>query len=451
MQTDYEFARLPNDPQDEIAYRLRFFFDDIEQVAFERDTIVVKAACQLSLDDLEQVLNDTRQSHRRGNLGLPPTRVFGADAGSVLSYMFGSARANAAVLLPTLGKVLDRQRQTGSTTGPGTDRAPDGYRLCDGQAAQLQRYVETLLQDIAVSIFGAEELIAPSSIDFGNLRDLGFLKSSSQQLVYIGHSRKEPSTFGALQATAQTGFHDVDAVGAHVATTGRCLNPALCLHVYPQFRDTAFEPGTGAAVTLAGRCHRDEGGNTDDAYRLAEFSMREIVFVGAPDWVEARYREVALVAWVLGAVFDDDFAVSTASDIFFDPDAGLRRSSQLTQANKLELRANAAGSASNVSFGSINRHGTHFAAPMAIRSGSQTASSMCFGLGLDRYVRLLTANGITNVPTLSTRLQARYASMAQKTGADTFPQTRPNQTTESILPATRATTKTTRAKGPRSK
>ena len=127
-------------------------------------------------------------------------------------------------------------------------------------------------------------------------------------------------------------------------------------------------------------------------------------------------RARCTVAWVFGAIFGNDFAVSTASDIFFDQDAGLRRASQLTQASKLELRANFGGSLGDVSFGSINRHGTHFATPMEILSGGQAATSLCFGLGLDRYVRLLAAKGIADVSTLIVLLRAQYIALAQEAG-----------------------------------
>ena len=125
---------------------------------------------------------------------------------------------------------------------------------------------------------------------------------------------------------------------------------------------------------------------------------------------------MALAAWVFGAVFGNDFSVHTASDIFFDQNAGLRRASQLTQASKLELRAAIFGSPQGVSFASINRHGKHFAAPLEIVSaGGQSATSLCFGLGLDRYVRLLAAKGIVDVPTLLAGLQAQCAALMRQT------------------------------------
>jgi len=73
------------------------------------------------------------------------------------------------------------------------------------------------------------------------------------------------------------------------------LNPAVCYHCYAAVENTQLE-GDGFVVTARSRCHRYESGNHATLTRLLDFTMREVIYVGRPDFVKSeRERGIALV------------------------------------------------------------------------------------------------------------------------------------------------------------
>src|SRR5262249_21963488 len=103
------------------------------------------------------------------------------------------------------------------------------------------------------------------------------------------------------------------------------LNPAGCYHCYAPVENTQLE-GDRVVATARSRCHRYESGNHTTLARLLDFTMREVIYVGKPEFVK-RHREAAvglarelverwgLAAWLETAndpFFTNDFEVKAA-------------------------------------------------------------------------------------------------------------------------------------------
>ena len=85
---------------------------------------------------------------------------------------------------------------------------------------------------------------------------------------------------------------------ADMATPHTCLNPAACLPCYFALQNQRLE--TNRCFSWNGRVFRHEASNLRGLERLWEYNVREIVFVGDPDYVEdARAKGVSLMAQML--------------------------------------------------------------------------------------------------------------------------------------------------------
>ena len=156
---------------------------------------------------------------------------------------------------------------------------------------------------IALSL-GAREMHYPSLIARGVLERAEYPQAFPHLLLSATRTR----------VTTSAGNN---ASGGQVGTAW-CLSPAVCYHTYAQLAERRLEQP--ATITARGTCFRCES-TTAPGFRQIEFSMREIVFAGTPQWVDnaldcARQRVEAL-ARELGLAGD----WRVAKDPFFLPRA----------------------------------------------------------------------------------------------------------------------------------
>src|SRR5207244_4107792 len=120
-------------------------------------------------------------------------------------------------------------------------------------------------------------------------------------------------------------------------TPEACLSPATCYHVYHLHQNSTV-PDTGLTYGVCGKCFRYESSNMRDLRRLWDFTMREVVFLGArEDVLERRSRGMEMTIEFL-----EEHALAgeirTASDPFFiAPDASAKTYFQLSAETKYEM------------------------------------------------------------------------------------------------------------------
>jgi seryl-tRNA synthetase len=157
----------------------------------------------------------------------------------------------------------------------------------------------------------------------------------------------------------------------------------VCYHAYEQFAGQRFN--RPLIVTAESPCFREADRRAGGAGRLWEFTMREIVFVGAPGWVESCrdewMRRVHAFATSLGL----DGSLEPATDPFFGVTGRGRRLLQQVKGLKYELQL-AAGQES-LPVASFNLHETFFAQRFAMTlEDGVDAHSACVAFGLERWV-----------------------------------------------------------------
>jgi hypothetical protein len=159
--------------------------------------------------------------------------------------------------------------------------------------------------------------------------------------------------------------------------------PAACYHVYRHLERALLD--APKLVTLAVSCARNEPPAADDPGRLRQFRMREVVFIGAPDWVARSRNEWMTRTMAFAAARGLAGAMEPATDTFFgNPGRGRRLIQQLKNL-KYELRMDA-GPAGVLAVASFNLHESFFTSRFHIRmaDGSPVASG-CAAFGIERW------------------------------------------------------------------
>jgi seryl-tRNA synthetase len=161
------------------------------------------------------------------------------------------------------------------------------------------------------------------------------------------------------------------------------LNPAVCYHCYASVENSKIE-GDGFVVTARSRCHRYESGNHATLARLLDFTMREVIYVGKPDFVKSQ-REAAserlrklVEHWGLTSWFE------TANDPFFTNDFEVKAAFQRQNEMKYELRLPI--STGSLAAASSNFHSVTFGKAFNILTGTRPACTGCTAFGLERWI-----------------------------------------------------------------
>jgi seryl-tRNA synthetase len=164
---------------------------------------------------------------------------------------------------------------------------------------------------------------------------------------------------------------------------GYCLAPAVCYHAYEEFAGRRID--RPLLITAESPCFRDGDRRAGGAGRLWEFTMREVVFVGGPDWVAARREEWMARIRDFAASLGLEGSVEPATDLFFGTMGRGKRLLQQIKGLKYELRL-VTGDAP-LAVASFNLHETFFGQrfAMALLDG-RDAHSACVALGLERWV-----------------------------------------------------------------
>jgi seryl-tRNA synthetase len=180
------------------------------------------------------------------------------------------------------------------------------------------------------------------------------------------------------------------AAAVHGDGPDRFLTPALCYHIYPLLAGRRVD--RGQVLGCAGRCFRNERIRAPSLARLWEFTMREVVFVGPPEWVEAERRWWIDAVETLSTALGLSARIEVATDPFFTGAGRGRALIQQIKELKLELRMDVGVGGVPEAVSSFNLHETFFGARFGVTMADDTpAWSGCVAFGLERWLLALVS------------------------------------------------------------
>jgi len=246
-----------------------------------------------------------------------------------------------------------------------------GQVALGGMALDVLRAVDRTVVRWAHSL-GAAERRYPSLIPLDVLERAGQVESFPQHLTLAA-----PYDAAPLSADERAPRH--------------ALAPAVCYHAYPEWEGRTLGPAP-SVLTACGRCYRYEGAHHASLERLWEFTMREIIVLGAREQVESVRQSLVRRVTELATTLELDAAVESATDPFFAAGDEGRRLMQQAGALKYELLLTVDAYGRAVAAASFNHHHDFFSTRFHIQlANGGAAHSGCIAFGLERWVLALLA------------------------------------------------------------
>lgn len=161
------------------------------------------------------------------------------------------------------------------------------------------------------------------------------------------------------------------------------LQPAVCDCCYYVLEGSRTHEDT--FYTTVNKVFRNERSSSNRLDRLTNFTVRDVMFVGAEGFVlEARQRLIDELSRFLAAL-RLQAKIETANDPFFANDSAMKTVFQNAHRLKYELLARIPHLGREIAIGSINLHTDFFGKAFDIRMhDGSTVHSGCIGVGMER-------------------------------------------------------------------
>jgi seryl-tRNA synthetase len=264
-----------------------------------------------------------------------------------------------------------------------------GVVALSGRMLRMFRNLDARLRRFADEQ-GAEDLLLPITTSLEMLDRSGFFDRTPQFARLMTSVRPgEESLRAFVDEVGLEGHDHGTASTAHLEAPQSMCRSAICLSSYPLFEGQVLTPSSFRTVTVFGKAFRNEASNVRTLERLHEFSMRELVYFGDRDYVTDGITRA--LQWFEGFMkrFGLEGNIQTANDPFFSERLAALQFYQLSEQSKFEVRWRNPHSGNQVSVGSVNNHGAHFAKAFDIRlEGGEFATTGCVGFGYERLIFL---------------------------------------------------------------
>jgi len=233
--------------------------------------------------------------------------------------------------------------------------------------------------------FGAAPYRFPTLIPARYLERVNYFRAFPHSLTFVTHLRED---LDAIDDFSQHAACDVGILNTPLESFSKIqtlLSPAVCYHLYFSLADKPLPGGGGLAATAVGDCFRYESINLASLERMWNFTMRELIFVGAKDFV-LKNRETGRQR-MRGFFEEIGFAyhVESANDPFFIGEFKKQAAFQSAFQLKFEVRARLPFKDSTLAVGSYNYHQDFFGRSLNITlpDGSPVHTG-CIAFGLER-------------------------------------------------------------------
>jgi hypothetical protein len=253
----------------------------------------------------------------------------------------------------------------------------------------LVRFLDHAILARIARPFSAVEETYPNCIPLADLGATSHFASFPEHLHFVAHLIQDLDVLDGFAANASARGAEVRPESRQLSPVLLVHNPSTCYHCYAARRGTTV-PGN-LAITAIAKCHRFEAANHADLGRLLEFSLREVIFLGSPDYVRATRAQTLELVKSLATDWNLAGELLPSNDPFFTSDFSAKAGQQHRLAMKFEYRATLPGREKKLAIMSSNLHGPTFSKSFALRREGGPLHTGCLGFGLERLALALIA------------------------------------------------------------
>ncbi|WP_328311771.1 hypothetical protein OG432_16930 [Streptomyces sp. NBC_00442] len=249
----------------------------------------------------------------------------------------------------------------------------------------LFAFLDKRLRAIALSLDHAREYQYPTLLPTSVLDRFGYFGSFPQFPMFVTRLHNDIDVYQRFVEEYKAEQRLPDGLFAHCSNQDYCLPPTMCYHSFHQFQGSQLEGDS--VFTARGKSFRHESRYHTSLERLWDFTIREIVFMGTPEFAAECRTSVMRQTFALMEELELVSGCEVANDHFFaNADTASRILSQRMMELKFELQVPVASDRS-IAVGSFNLHGHFFGESFEINGpqGGPIASG-CVGFGLERLV-----------------------------------------------------------------
>lgn len=251
------------------------------------------------------------------------------------------------------------------------DNMSSAYAEFEEEDALLMRKMDDIFRNEVVKR-GALEYYVPSLVEGEVLEKCGYFNSFPQHLTvptFVKKDYYEQVVENRKINSSQLGFHNL------------FLTPSACLGLYPMLEGKKLD---NTIFTMNVNVFRYEDGRFDGIVRFWDFNVREVVFVGSEEYVNAMMNEFKKITQKIANDIGVPMSLTKATDFFYPTSENkIKKRFQSTNALKFEMTSSVDGK--KVALGSFNYHNNHFSLPFHFDQGGKVKSA-CIGYGLQRWV-----------------------------------------------------------------
>ncbi|MBN1147664.1 MAG: hypothetical protein JXA78_10450 [Anaerolineales bacterium] len=224
----------------------------------------------------------------------------------------------------------------------------------------------------------------PTLIPAKYMERVNYFHSFPHSLSFVTHLREDLDVIDEFAQRAACDEHGLNAPPDSFSQAQNLLSPAVCYHLYFALADKPL-PNGKLIATAVGNCFRYEAINLASLERMWDFTMREVIFVGAKDFV-LENREIARQR--MAQFFERiglAYRVESANDPFFIGEFRKQAAFQSAFQLKFEIRARLPFKDSTLAVGSYNYHQDFFGRSLNISlPDGAPAHTGCVAFGLER-------------------------------------------------------------------
>lgn len=254
-----------------------------------------------------------------------------------------------------------------------------------GRFLELYTKLDNMFHNWGLEL-GALDYQYPDLISLDTLSQYNYLSQFPQHLIFAPHLKENISLINTFSRKVKLSRDVISSDYIDVEGVRYANKLAVCPHVYKQYEGKTIDPCNPVIISSVGKCKRYESVNVNYFERLLDFSMREIVVIGSPEYIlEVRERlmeKTRRFIEKMGLTAN----IRTATDPFFtaeySPKLLLQQKFKLKYELNMELPRG-----KELSVGSFNYHGSHFIEDFNIKSASdQSLATGCIAFGVERFV-----------------------------------------------------------------